>query len=51
MTLSHNERGSTINMVLILFIYIIKGDTFICLFVCLFVADGQPNGWADQDQT
>ena len=22
-----------------------------CLFVCLFVADGRPNGWANQDQT
>ena len=21
---------------------------FICLFVCLSVADGRPNGWADQ---
>jgi len=31
--------------------YIIKGDMFICLPVCLSVADGRPNGWADQDQT
>ena len=27
-------------------IYIIKGD----MSVCLSVADGRPNGWADQDQ-
>ena len=26
-------------------IYIIKGDMFICLFVCLSVADGRPNDW------
>ena len=36
-------------------IYIIKRDMFVCLFVYLFiylyVADGRPNGWADQDQT
>jgi len=32
-------------------IYIIKGDMFICLSVCLSVADGRPNVWADQDQT
>jgi len=29
------------------FIYIIKGD----MFVCLFVSYGRPNGWADRDQT
>jgi len=36
-------------------IYIIKGDMFVCLFVCLsvmiYVPYGRPNGWADQDQT
>jgi len=36
-------------------IYIIKGDMSLCLsvylFICLSVADGRPNGWADQDQT
>jgi len=34
-------------------IYYIKGDMFVYLFICLFVciADGRPNGWADQDQT
>jgi len=24
---------------------------YVCLFICLSVADGRPNGWADQDQT
>jgi len=36
-------------------IYIIKGDMSVylsvCLFVCLSVADGRPNGGADEDQT
>ena len=36
-------------------IYIIKGVMSVylsvCLFVCLSVANGRPNGWADQDKT
>ena len=32
-------------------IYIIKGDMFVCLFVCIYVPYGLPNGWADRDQT
>jgi len=34
-------------------IYIIKGDMFVCLFVChdLCSVYGRPNGWADRDQT
>jgi len=25
--------------------------SYVCLFVCTYAGDGQPNGWADQDQT
>ena len=32
-------------------IYIIKGDMFVCLSVCIYVPYGLPNGWADRDQT
>ena len=31
--------------------YIIKGDMFVCLFVCIYVPYGRPNGWADRDHT
>ena len=30
---------------------IIKGVMFVCLFVCIYVPHGRPNGWADRDQT
>ena len=32
-------------------IYIIKDDMFVCLFVCIYVPYGRPNGWADRHQT
>jgi len=31
--------------------YIIKGDMFVCLCVCIYVPYGRPNGWANRDQT
>ena len=37
-----------LHFIIDLCIYILKGDKF---FVCLWVADGQPNGWAHKDQT
>ena len=34
-----------------IYMYIIKGDMFVCLSVMIYVPYGRPNGWADRDET